>query len=443
MKRLLPLIVLLVMGVMLMISWSNISEAKTEVAEKYSALMKQGEVYEKKQIYVDAVTKYEAAFKLKPEYDLALRIAKMYQDMRNDNGYIKYINEALSCDKSNPDPYFTLIHYYRDTRDNAKLFQILNTTQKAFADSEALSDEQRSEMNDLLKKLMSEITVHAFAVDEFYGFHRYEGKGEEYTLVRVGDKYGLMTSSLSNYTQIDKEFIGYPNGGLIPIFRDGEYFFIDSAGNRKIVADEPATAVGAFGAGLAPLQVDGKYGYIDTKMRESHFEYEYAGSFENGIAPVKQNGKWFVINTQFAAIGPNFDEILIDKFGFCAPYGVYFGKSGDSWGMYNTAGEKIADGFEEVRQFASKQPAAVKKDGKWCFVSLSGEIVLETEYADADSFSLGYAPVKTGSLWGCINQQGEILVDPQFNQLSSFNHSGYAIGENEKGLCTVFIKQYK
>ena len=61
--------------------------------------------------------------------------------------------------------------------------------------------------------------------------------------------------------------------------------------------------------------------------------------------------------------------------------------------------EKIP--FENARAFVSDQPAAVQKDGKWGFVSISGELVQECRYQDADSFSeIGYAPVEENDLWG-------------------------------------------
>ena len=442
MKNLLPLIILMIMGLMLMVSWSNISDTKTEVSEKYKTLMQEAERYESKKIYVDALKQYDAALKLKPEYDLALRVAGLYQQMGDDKGYMDTLETAIKCDPTNPEPYFKLIKVYQESGEADKLYKELVRAKNALSGSDRFTDDQQKEIQDLLKVLLGKISVYPFAFDECSGFHRYEGKGTSYARVRSGDQYGLIGATMSTVVTCSVDDINYMNGGLIPIRKNGEYYWIDNGGNRKIVPDSAATEIGGFGGGIAPLQVDGKYGYIDTKMNESHYDYEFAGSFENGIAPVKQNGKWFVINRQFEAVGPNFDEILVDAYGFCAPYGVYFGKSGSSWGMYNTAGEKIADGFEEVKQFASTQPAAVKKDGKWCFITLSGEIKFETDYADANSFSCDYAPVKKGDLWGCINQQQEMLIDPQFNQLSSFTEAGSAIGENAEGLCTVYITRY-
>lgn len=442
MKRLLPLVILMVMGAMLMISWSNISNAKTEETEKYNTLMQQAEAFESKKIYIDAVSKYEAALKLKPEYSLAQHVAELYKSLNNSGGYIKALETAISCDPTNPEPYFQIIEQYKGSESAAKLYHFVKRTESALAESDRITPEQTQEIEELLKFLLSRITVHPVSFDEFYGFHPYDGSGVAYCKVREGDKYGILKDDLSTFTQCIFPEIGYPNANVMPILWNDERYYMDNAGYRKIVTDSPATAIGAFGAGYAPVQIDGKYGYIDTKMKSYHFEYDYAGSFERGIAAVQQNGKWFAINTQFAQVGPSFDEILIDAYGFCSTYGVYFGRSGSSWGMYNTSGAKIADGFEEVRQFASTQPAAVKQDGKWGFLSLSGEMVLAPQFEEADSFSIGYAPVKQGELWGYINQEGKMLVDPQFKSLTPFNAKGCAIGENESGLCSVRITQY-
>lgn len=443
MKKMLPLIILMVMSVMLMISWSNISDTKTEAVEKYKTLIQKAERYEEKKIYIDAVKQYDSALKLKPDYNLSMHVAELYSELYNDKGYINSLQTAISCEPLNPDPYFKIIDFYQANGDKDKLYQALQQAKSALAESEMITDKQKEEINSLLKSLLGEIKILDFEYDKFDGFHRYENSGVSYARVAYGGQYGLIDSSRSNFATCSFDDIGYPGGGFIPTKQLGEYYYIDMSGNRKLVPDEPATAIGAFGGGVAPLQVNGTYGYMDASMNESHYDYEYAGSFECGIAPVKQGGKWFVINRQFEAVGPNFDEILVDAYGFCSPCGVYFGKIGKTWGMYNTAGEMIADGFEEVRQFASDQPTAVKKDGKWCFITLGGEIVLETDYEEADAFSIGYAPVKRGELWGFIDLDNEMLVDPQFKKITPFNEEGYAVAENEEGFCAVFIKQYK
>lgn len=443
MNRALPLVILMIMGAMLLVAWSNISDAKTETVEKYNTLMENGKRFEEKKIYVDAVTQYETALNLRPDYELAMHVADLYTKLSNTGGYADALTKAIQCDRTNPEPYFLILDLYKKEGDSDQVYSWAKTIKDALTGSDRYTETQSKEIDELIKSYLGTLAFYDFPYDECYGFHYYQGSGQAYAKVRVGDKFGLVNAVDGAYLACEYSEVGLPNEGLIA-YRDstGDYYYVDGSGNRKIVPDSPAEYLGTFGGGYAPIKVNGKYGYIDTQMNESHFDYDFAGSFENGIAPVQQGGKWFAINTAFSQVGPVLDEILTDPYGFCAPYGVYFGKTGSTWGMYSVSGELLADGFEEVKQFASTQPAAVKKDGKWGFILLDGQMYMDPQYADADSYSIGYAPVKVGEKWGCINLENTMIVDPQFKILSAFSHEGYAYGENESGHCRISIKQY-
>ena len=243
---------------------------------------------------------------------------------------------------------------------------------------------------------------------------------------------------------IKYEEIGLPGQDVIPIYQDSEWYYINMNGYRKLVPDNSAEYLGTFHNNYAPAKVNGVYGYLDKKMQESHFEYEYAGCFSNGIAAVKKDGKWAVIDTSFKNVtGFDFDEILIDDYGFCSVYDVFFAKQGDKYYLYDTAGNRLSEGFEDAKLFASDEPAAVKKDGKWGFVSKSGETLLEFKYEDANSFSLGYAPYCEKGKWGCIDENGAVLIKPEFDDLKPFSNNGYALAESDGIQNFVVITIYK
>ena len=269
MKNLLPLIILMIMGLMLMVSWSNISDTKTEVSEKYKTLMQEAERYESKKIYVDALKQYDAALKLKPEYDLALRVAGLYQQMGDDKGYMDTLETAIKCDPTNPEPYFKLIKVYQESGEADKLYKELVRAKNALSGSDRFTDDQQKEIQDLLKVLLGKISVYPFAFDECSGFHRYEGKGTSYARVRSGDQYGLIGATMSTVVTCSVDDINYMNGGLIPIRKNGEYYWIDNGGNRKIVPDSAATEIGGFGGGIAPLMTMSLPAALRTVLRRS------------------------------------------------------------------------------------------------------------------------------------------------------------------------------
>lgn len=497
MKKGMPLIILLAMAGMLMISWSNVSNAKTQDTQKYQVLMEQAKRYEDKKIYVDAVKKYKQALELQPDYTLAMKVAELYKSLGSEKNYVNALNNAIQYDSTNPEPYLLIARTQKLNNEKNKLFQILKKAERGLTDESRVTDEQRKEMDSMMKELLSEFRVYSFRFDEFYGFHRLNGKGSSYAKVRNAESFGLIGADCNAVRACKYEDINLPSASVYPIKEKGEYYYTDKDGYRKIVTNEPASAIGVFDYGYAPVQINGKYGYIDKNMMEYHFEYEYAGAFENGIAPVKKDGKWMMINTQFAPISEaRYDEILMDCYGLAAPYGVFFAKNGASWSMYNAAGALLAEGFEEVEQFASKQPAAVKKDGKWGFVNLSGKMVIEPQYLGAHSFAFDRAPVlvdnpnppekqpektdkkdskdnknkktadskktekdkkdtkqdaapeeeepqEPAQIWGVINRQQEMLIEPQFWDMQSFNEQGYAYAVIDGEKHFIAVTEYK
>ena len=54
----------------------------------------------------------------------------------------------------------------------------------------------------------------------------------------------------------------------------------------------------------------------------------------------------------------------------------------------------------------------MKKDGKWGFVDIEGNAVVEPQYQDARPFRSGFAPVQIGEKWGYISLEEYELVIP-------------------------------
>ena len=159
---------------------------------------------------------------------------------------------------------------------------------------------------------------------------------------------------------------------------------------------------------------------------------------------MEKDGKWALINTEFHLLTDyEFDEILMDEYGFCATYGAVFAKKDGSYALYDLSGERVSDTFEDVRPFASEEPAAVKRNGKWGFVSVEGELVIEPKYDEANSFSLGYAPILKNGKWGCIDGFENVLIEPTFDAMSSFSRDGYSLVEENGDEKYIVVNMYE
>jgi hypothetical protein len=103
--------------------------------------------------------------------------------------------------------------------------------------------------------------------------------------------------------------------------------------------------------------------------------------------------------------------------------------------MYDANGKQISEmGFENVYPFLDEESyAAVCVDGKWGFIDSSGSVVIEPQYDDAKSFSIGLAAVSVDGMWGYINASGEYRLMPVFTDAKPFSTDGIAAVE-ENGI---------
>lgn len=433
MKKLMPLLILMIMGLLLFMSWSNTNDFKGESARKYSNYIEEAQKLEEKKIYVDAVKKYESALKVKSnDFDTAMKIISLYDELGDSNKYISACKNAIKCDNSRPEPYLLSAKKNLSIGEKDKAYEILKEAESTLGKLDEKPQEALDEVEELIIELKSDYLMLTFEGEEFFGFHYIDGEKNEQARVRIDDHYGIMNGKGTYINQCEFEDINLTANKLTPVKVEDEYYYIDEDGNRKIVTDKPADYIGIFSDKFAPVSVGGTYGYISDKMEEVHFEYEYAGPFENGVAAVKKDGKWGLINKTFSS--PTdfvYDEILTDSYGFCATYGVFWAKKDGKYNLYDLKGEQIAGGFDDARLFASEEPAAVCQNGKWGYISKSGEIVIEPKYKEAQSFSLGYGPILKDGKWGCIDNRERIVIEPVFSKMLPFGKSGCAYVEED------------
>lgn len=428
MGKVMPLAILMVMITLLFISWGNISKYNTRIKAQFNGYMTAAQEYEDKQIYVDAVMQYEKAFSLKPDdYDLAVKIKDLYATLNNGGQYIEqYLAACEKLRKMNPEiaeNHYVLINYYWDQEAYDTAYEYLKAAQKHLPDDE--------EIKAKIRKIKGMYTTMSVGHEEFKGWCFTEENQNGTAVVVTDGKYGIVKSNNNTLLECIYEGAGPLADGVFAIKVKGEYYYADTSGNRKVVPDEPAEYLGPFNNGLALTKVGGLYGYIDKKGKSQHIQFEEAGSFSNGVAPVKLEGKWVMIDKNFNVVkNLVFEDILMDEYGFCSVYGVFFGKMDGKYHLYDVKGNNLSaahcDGFEDAKLFASTQPAAVKSDGKWGYVNINGSIAMKPTFEDADSFNFGYGPFKENGKWGCISMTGERWIEPTFDHMSAFARNGLA-----------------
>jgi hypothetical protein len=193
----------------------------------------------------------------------------------------------------------------------------------------------------------------------------------------------------------------------------------------------------AFGF-LFPFQEGDLYGYANI-LGETVIEPQFvqAGEFAEGFAAVSYDG----VNTGYIN---QLGELVIDpRFS----YGGAFHQGLAIVGVPGVDADKPflsafidRDGrfvFGDAR-YVTAEPfreglAAVSLDGeRFGYINLRGEMVIEPQYPQAESFSEGLAPVQLGDRYGFIDRTGQFIIEPQYDAAEPFSDGRAQISLEEK-----------
>jgi hypothetical protein len=251
-------------------------------------------------------------------------------------------------------------------------------------------------------------------------------------VVKRNGRYGVINTRGKYIVEpkFDRAFNFTPNGlALVKI--DDKYGYINETGEYAILPSfEDAWDFGEH-SGFATVKVPEGYGYIDAKgdfVIEPKFDHAW-GFGVNGLAPVLKLGKKGYINLMGEyVIAPKYDKA--QEF---APNGLAAAVLFERAGYIDEKGRFVIPPMFDDAWFFSYGFAGVKLDGKYGFVSETGELIADTIYLEAGTFTKsGLAPVKVDGAperasTGYINTEGRFAIEPQFADAWNFSAEGIAM----------------
>ena len=81
-------------------------------------------------------------------------------------------------------------------------------------------------------------------------------------------------------------------------------------------------------------------------------------------------------------------------------------------------------------------------NGKWGYVDMDGNVVIDPQYDEAKSFSHGVAAICTGGKWGYINRDAQVIVEPQFLSCGYASETGICYVQDESNYYTTITFRY-
>lgn len=398
-----------------------ISSGKDRV-KQYNTLIEQAEMYREKKIYVDAMKCYLEAEEIYPDiYINEIRLATMYKE----GGYTDlYFEKCQTLHEKYPDNEVC-------TRLLAECYAELNELDEEIAFLLAVKDKfpKESYYTERLESLKGSYKKISLGVQEL----SFMQNGQ--AIIGDGEKYGLSNSSGKVAFGPSYEYIGifpisedYP---YAPVCKDGEYYYIDKSGNRKLVPDKSFEYMGSFSEfGYAPAKYDGAYVYMVSDFRRTIATWEYTSAFYgNEAAAVKRDGKWALLNTSLEEVTEyKYDEIKLDELDAALHEGIAIAKRNGKYLLLSSSGEELTDAvFDDVKPFREDGACTAAKHGAlWGYINKAGEWIIEPKYEDADAFACGFAPVFNGETWNYIDELQNVVIEGEWEKAKPFNNKGLA-----------------
>lgn len=438
MKKSNATLLLVVLIVFTVIAWGGLFKNKAADEKNYKSYIELADKSMEKGIYIDAVDNYSLALDLNSRnFDLAMKLVDAYTALGDTQGLLSACDKAISIENKNIQPYEIKINYYVSKAQYSKAIEVLNA-------AEHVSDKEK--LNEL------SVMLHTKFNEKYLGYTRildwHVQSDLDYVAISENEKWGMAKKDGTKKIKVQYDYIGAYSAeeAVIPCCLNGEYFYIDKEGNKKLIGDKSYQFLGSFGDGYAPAQADNKYGYINRNFDEFNFDYEYAGAFSNEIAAVKKDGKWALINNKLKNITEfEFDDIKVNDYGYCFEFGFVVAQKNNKYFLLDKNGKVVSKSeYDDMKLPASTDGAiAVKANGKWGFIKNDGSVLIEPAYDDAYSFSLGFAPVKMNERWAYIDTSNNAITEYKFFEARPFSSNGAAIVKSVANWNIIVLCEYE
>ena len=401
------------MAVLLVLAWYVTVSSWLGNGVKYENCLAEAKRLEEKELYLDAITQYEEAMKLKSAtLELELLVAEDYRAMGDSKGYTNKLNSIISTYGPDERAVNLLCDYYKENYSKERLMRFLVSLHEKYPNDELVAG-----YYDTVKGMYREKYMSVQDIGVYHG---------KYAVYMQNGKKGLMNTDGDIVVEAVYDDIAYNgnNDDRITVKDKDRCYFVNKKGYKVQEPEESYEYLGVLSQKRVAAKKAGKYGYLTENMKEQiAFSYDGATAFKEETAAVKQGEKWALINrkgelkTEFI-----YDDIAINSLGACSVGGVVWVKQGKEWRLINGEGENVGtEVYDDVCAFETDGYSAVCKYERWGFVDQQGNLVIECTYQDAKSFANGFAPVKQGGLWGYIDTENYLAVSCDFEDARQMN----------------------
>ena len=401
----------------------TILSAEDPVSEQ-NAMINVAKGYLEDKLYIRAATQYRTAlstYQTENNNQYETELLAIYKEAGMTDEYFSLIDKRISAGTAVVEEYLERAQSYVTQRQAARAMTLIKQGMDKFGDEaflalyESVSYENSSLTTAYTNVLMPDTDWYIPAYDgEHWGYINEKGRT-------------VLDFIYDETTCFD--------GSYAVVKIDGSYVLIDKNGYWNAVDKNGLDAVTAI-AGKRIIGIkNGKYGiYTNTFTPVGTEAYDNIYINDNGMFAVQKDGRWNLLDSNLEmATDTQFTDVAVNSRGqvFSGDYAVVADEKG--YFLINKAGEARFDTrFPDAKGMEGGLFAVADSSGRWGFANEKGEIVIDYQYEDANSFSDRLAAVKYADEWGYINRYNMMIIEPQYAQAYPFL-AGMALVVDDRG----------
>jgi hypothetical protein len=232
-------------------------------------------------------------------------------------------------------------------------------------------------------------------------------------MIRINQKIESMKAPFLSFfllVLISQILTAQPKKYLFPVQHgiDDRAGFIDTSG--KAVIPFHFDKVTAFSENYAAVSHSNKWGFILPSGKYLiHPMYDYAWPFSSGVARVLFRDSIFLVN---AGGGRFFIENMVNE---DFSHGKIRIKKNGKFGYADIGGNiVIAAEYDEASKYADNH-AYARKDSLWYFFDAMGQVLFKTHHVPVGEIAEGLIQVTDGKKYGYLDMQGKVAIPIQFD----------------------------
>lgn len=255
---------------------------------------------------------------------------------------------------------------------------------------------------------------------------------KDYANVRIGNKYGFIDKKGNIKLFHDYTKVIWTDHLLGIAVKDKKIGYIDRQGNLKIPLKYDLGTF--FYDHHTVVRKDVTYSLLNDSG-QSVLTSEKMIFPPNGTSLIpffSDSGQGMMSQDKHVVIEPIYRSLINIGDGLIKA----IRRNKPAYGIINTKGHIIIPfEYDELKVAKPSDLIPAKKNGKWGYINLRNEVVIELAYDEAYFFSDGLAAVVVGKKTGFINKNGKFIIEPAYDFSWNFG-SNYSF---KNGISAVFV----